>query len=333
MGIPIGGVCAKLSSVPSRVHVVGSPSVLDAVRSALPEFEVAEMSGPATELLAESECLLVSDEDERAAELLASARGGLVQLSGMSGPPEPVLLFGSIPAASVHNPREIRLAVRSALSLSRSEQLMNELTGPFAHDARGALGVARLALKLLDPELLPASPARKVDNGVTRLGFLVERLPSQIALALDLPLPSSPSPSLFPNLLSYVTHLRSIHPQRAIESSGDEWMARSSSEGLVPFAAGLTEFALKISAARATLRISMDRADRLEFACECPDRRAPWDIRATIGAAALAQRGSKPVPFRLLEAARLAIRSNIQLTVELTDNGFTGRVDRATSAL
>ncbi len=186
--------------------------------------------------------------------------------------------------------------------------------------------MTRLALELLKSAGDPTGPLQKAENGVTRLGWLLERLPAQIALALDLPLPERTPPGLFPNLESYVTHLRLIHSRRPIELVGGEWTTSGASQPLVPFAAGFAELAFNLSPAKAKVRFSADRERGLEVECDCPGRPHPWNVEQNLGALELSRPRETPLPYRLVEVARLALRSAIPLTVEFTDRAFVGKV-------
>jgi len=188
--------------------------------------------------------------------------------------------------------------------------------------------VARLALELLrDKSDQAGGPVQKVENGVLRLGFLLERLPSQLALALDLPLLERGAPSLFPNLDSYVKHLQLVHSRRPIELSGGDWNLSDASQALVPYAAGFAELAFSLSPARSKVRFSADQQRGLEVECECPNRPPPWDVDGTVSATALSHRLATVAPYRLLEASRLALRSGIPWSVEFTNDTFVARVE------
>jgi len=314
--------------MPSRVLVVGPPQLLEAVQRALPELQVDPVATAIDRaLLLESDCVIVGIESERFAETFPLFAGHfpVVRLLLAASSVEPTAAESDVPCAHAESPAELRLAIRAATVERRVQRLFAELSGAWAHDARGALGVSRLAFELLKGSTLPTSPIQKMDNGLTRLGFLLERLPSQLALALELPLARSASPSLFPNLESYVRHLRLVHSQREIELVAGEWALSAASQSLVPFAAGFTEFALSMSSARAKLRLSADSVRGLEVECECPGRPPPWDAPQTVGALELS-RDQDALPYRMLEAARLALRFGMPLSVELSQRALLAKV-------
>lgn len=227
-----------------------------------------------------------------------------------------------LPLAAPTHPRELRLALRAAALEFRARRLLSDIAGPWAHDARGSLGVAQLALKLLEPNAETPSPVQRAENGISRLGYLMERLPSQIALALDLPLVENSAPSLFPSLDSYVNHLRRIHPRRSIELVNDH-QATLPTGRLVLFAAGFVEFAIKLSDARAGLRITVGSGATLEVECECPNRPPPWDVQGSLNL----ERPDGALPYRLVDAVRLAARLGAALSVALTSRSYIARVN------
>jgi hypothetical protein len=238
----------------------------------------------------------------------------------------PVVQVGASVDAENDAQEHLRLAVRGAVLDRRARDLLAELTDAWAHDARGALGVARLGIELLKAGGDSSKPLDKVENGLTRLGWLLERLPSQVALALDLPEEATSASSQFQSLESYVAHVKRTHPRRQIDLVGGPWTSSAASRNLVPFASGLVEFAFKLSSGRAGLHISADAAGELRVECECPDRAPPWDIQQTLGAFELSHRDQAFSPYRLLEAARLALRSESRLTIELLEHTFRGQV-------
>lgn len=315
-----------------RVLVAGPSSALQAVRRALPEAEVTPTSSsldlsldPAK--LHDVDALVVGTLTDELGEpwLALAARVPVVQLLLEEPVDPPSMAPGVTPVAHLGNPGELRLAFRTAVLESRVQRLVAELSGEWAHDARGALGVARLALELLKGSGDPAG-LQKIENGVTRLGWLLERLPSQVALALDLPLAERTAPSLFPNLDSYVKHLQRIHSRRPIELLGGDWSASAPSQNLVPFAAAFAELAFKLSSARGKVRFSPHGERGLEVECEDLARPPPWSVPATLGASELCRQREPAWPYRLVEAARLAIRSGIPLTIDFTERGFVARV-------
>jgi hypothetical protein len=158
-----------------------------------------------------------------------------------------------------------------------------------------------------------------------RLGWLIERLPTQIALGLDLPLPERPPATLFPSLQAYVAHLLLVHSRRPIELEPGQWATTSDSQELVAFAAGFAELAFKVSPARARVRFSASLDDGLEVECECPGRPEPWNIQSTLDASDLVGYGDVIVPYRLIEAARLARRAKVRFSVTFTEQGFVGK--------
>ncbi|HXS16447.1 MAG TPA: hypothetical protein VN764_04645, partial [Polyangiaceae bacterium] len=191
--------------------------------------------------------------------------------------------------------------------------------------ARGALGVAQLALKIMDGGTDAASPIQKIDNALTRLGWLVERLPLQYALCVSLPAVSPPSPSVFSTVGAYVQYLRRTQPRRIIDFNEGTWGTASPSEQLVPYAAGFSEFAFRLSPARAKLALSVLGPRAILIESECPERPAPFDACLTMSAADVEAHGSA-VPYRLLEIARLAQQTGASLNLELTSEGFSARV-------
>lgn len=230
-----------------------------------------------------------------------------------------------VPCAHVESESEIRLALHLALSRHRLAQVMGALNGPWSHDARGALGVVRLALELLRSSDDPTSSIQKIENGTTRLGWLIERLPTQMALGLDLPLPERPPATLFPSIQAYVAHLVLVHSRRPIELAPGQWAATSASQELVPFAAGFAELAFKVSPARARVSFAASLEEGLEVECECPGRPEPWNIESTLYASELVRYGDVLVPYRLIEAARLALRTKVPFSVTFTEKGFLGK--------
>jgi len=310
------------------VLVAGAADVLDRVRGALPEMNVVPAPALDANPRAEADCVVIETGAKNARELeLSLAKVAPIvhlfrQQQKSNGPSN----RNETPSAHIENPAEVRLAVRLAMLQHRVETLLVDLTGPWAHDARGALGVARLGLELLRAGTDPASATQKVENGVLRLGWLMERLPPQVALALDLPLALHAAPSLFPTLESYVVHLRLTHSRRAIELSGGDWSTNAASQPLVPFAAGFAELAFKLSSPRTTLRFSTEHERRLEVECECPERPEPWNVQETIDAVEMSHRHNQHLPYRLIEVARLALRSSIPLTVQFTPRAFLARV-------
>jgi hypothetical protein len=314
--------------MPSRFLVVGPAQLVEAVRRAAPELHVsAATTASDRALMLESDCVVVGIERERFAETwpLFAPHFPIVRLLHDASAAGATPAEGDVPCAHAESGAELRLAIRAATVEHRALRLYADLTGSWAHDARGALGVSRLALELFKGSAMPASPTQKMENGLTRLGFLLERLPTQLALALDLPLAQRASPSLFPNLESYVEHLRLVHSQREIALLPGQWAASAASQSLVPFAAGFTEFALSLSSARAKLRLSAEREHELEVECECSLRPPPWDAPQILGAAELS-RGQHALPYRLVEAARLALRSDLSLSVELSQRGLVANV-------
>lgn len=320
---------ANLLPMPSRVLVAGSPHVLDAVRVALPDMEVALARAPIDEaILCEFDCVVVGTDNGVIAETWQplAANLPLVWLVPSESDTSTPAKGDDHPFAHAENPRELRLAIRTAILEHRARTLLAELAGAWSHDARGALGVVRLALELIKASSPPASPTQKMENGLLRLGFLLERLPSQLALALDMPLAERNATSLFSTLEAYVKHLRLVHSHRQVELSGGAWPASEASRVLVPFAAGFAELALSLSAAKTTLRFSADPTRGLELECECPGRAAPWNAGVSLGARELTHRPDGLVPYRLVEAARLALRYSMPLTVEVSERGLLARV-------
>lgn len=320
---------ATVTLMEGRVLVAGEPLVVEAVCRALPEMKV--LAAPAVLDIAElreADCLLIGPETEMSPEHweIQARNIPVVKLAPTGSESIPAPAWDAIPSARIESSSELRLALRVALLQHRVRQFSAELAGPWLHDARGAVGVARLALELLKSGSDPASAVQKMDNGVTRLGWLIERLPSQMALAVDLPLTERVSASLFPNLEAYVNHLQLIHSRRPIESDAGKWLASADSQALVPFAAGFAELALKVSSARAKVRFSMPAADALQVECECPTRPEPWNVHETLSAFQLSRRDDSFAPYRLVEAARLALRTDATLSVEFTEHGFLARV-------
>ena len=306
-----------------RIYAAGPGPFLDALRSALSGQQIDEAPGSLLSLsLGETACLLVSADDARLSDAMELARAGLpvVEIFG-EAPSSPD--HGS-PAASLRNPREIWLAVRLALLSYRARTLASALAGPWAHDARGALGIARMALQLMTMSAEPSSPVRKVESGVTRMGFTLERLPEQVALALDLPL-GPPPPSIFRDLGVYAAHLKQIHPHRSIQLEGESAMNTTASAAFIPTAAGFVDLALSLSAARGSFRIAFDLTRGLEFECECPERRVPWDFEGTLQADDVVSRFATQVPFRLLEGARRALRSGSPFSIDFVSGSFVAR--------
>jgi len=218
--------------------------------------------------------------------------------------------------------------MRSATLECRARRLLADLTGAWSHDARGALGVAQLALKLMEMNADSSSPIPKAENGLTRLGYLVERIPSQLALALDLPLLERSSATLFPTLEAFVRHLRRIHPRRSVELLGENIATNQATARLVPFAAGFVEFALKLSDAQSVLKMTLLEHLALEFECD-PIRPHPWGKRATLDASNIGRSVDEFLPYRLVEACRLATRLGAVLTLELTERSLFARVQLA----
>lgn len=306
-----------------RVYAAGPAGFLDALRPSLPGQELEEAPSSVLSLsLGENDCLLVSVRDARRGEAQELARAGLPVVEIFDD--EVSSASAGELAASLRHPREIWLAIRFATLSYRTRMLASALSGPWAHDARGALGIARMALQLITLSTEPSSPVRKIESGVTRMGFTLERLPDQVALALDLPL-GPPAPSIFRDLGVYAAHLKQIHPHRPIHLEGESAMSTTASSAFIPTVAGFVDLALAVSAARGSLRISFDAAQGLEVECECPDRRAPWDLQGALHASDLVRRFSSHAPFRLLEGARRALRSGSAFQIDFTSDSFLAR--------
>lgn len=318
-----------------RIYAAGSGPFLDALKSALAGQQIDEAPASLLSLsLGEKACLLVSASDPRRPEAHELAGAGLPVVELFDHEDEiPSGPASDPPAAHLRNPREIWLAIRLSLLSSRTKTLASSLSGPWAHDARGALGIARMALQLLtiSAGAEPSSPVRKVESGVTRMGFTLERLPDQVALALDLPL-GPPPPSIFRDLGVYLTHLKQIHPHRPIQLEGESAMSTTASAAFIPTAAGFVDLALHLSAARGSLRIAFDAARGLEFECECPERRAPWDFEGTLQAEDILSRFAAQVPFRLLEGARRALRFGSPFSIEFSSGSFVARASASRAA-
>jgi len=301
--------------MPSRVLVAGPGQVLEAVQRALPDAVVLAATEASREAVRYADCVIVDRASVESAETWRSLSENIAVV-------EIEMALGT----EIEGPDQLRLAVRTAVLEHRGRQLLDELNDAWAHDVRGALGVARLGLELLRAGGDPRKPVEKIDNGLMRLGWLLERLPSQVALALDLPIATSSAPSLFPSLESYVTHLRRTHPRRNVELSGGPWTSNTTSQVLVPFASGLVALAFKISSGHTGLRLASDTVSDLRVECECPERSPPWDTQQTLGAFELSHQGEAFSPYRLVEVARMALRSGVALTVELSERTFCGRV-------
>jgi len=276
------------------------------------------------EALRAADCLVVGPETGLPAQISDLQRSGLavVQLFRSS---EPTPTVAGVARADIASAAEIRLAVHAATQEHRLHELYAEISGAWAHDARGALGVIRLALELVKAGGEPTNPVQKMENGLTRLSWLLERLPTQMALALDLPLEERTAPGTFPSVEAYVRHLQVVHARRPIELLGSDWAKREASQSLVPFAAGFAELAFRISPARARVRFSAEKERCLEVECECPVRPEPWNVEEHLGALELGWR-HEVAPYRLVEAARLATRLDISFGVDLTSQGFVARV-------
>lgn len=322
---PVAPTHDRMIGMPPRICVAGSNHIAETVARTLPDMEVFTAPGSNDEaIILNSDCLMVGSGQEQLLEMVFE-RMPVVELL-----PEEALVAGvtsgRVPAALVTSSGELRLALRSAILEYRARRILAALAGPWAHDARGALGVAQLALKLMETGADSPNVIQKAENGVTRLGYLTERLPSQIALALDLPLSNQPSASIFPSLDSFARHLRRVHPRRSVELVGGEFVAALASARFVPFAAGFVEFALKLSDPQAAIKMTVDQGPVLELECECPNRPHPWDVQASLDEAAIARRGEDVLPYRLVEAARLATRLGVALTLELTGRALLARV-------
>jgi len=322
----------------NRVLVDGPPFALDAVRRALPNLTVAalknDLAAPDSAApFGHADCVFMTHAkgplSEAAKQLIG--RVPLVVLLLESGtslddaenavPTD----WADPPRAHCTSADEIRLAARAAMTGFQVQRFSKELAGPWMHDARGALGVAQLALKIMGPSADSASPVQKLDNAVTRLGWLVERLPTQYTLCLELPEMGAPAPMVFPTLQTYVSHLRHVQPRRAIEFNEGEWSTRPSDQ-LVPYASGFADLAFSLSSARSKLTISISGPQSLAVESECPERRAPFDGCLSMTAADLERHGSA-VPYRLLEVARLARRTGALLSLEFTAHGFHARAE------
>jgi hypothetical protein len=301
--------------MPNRVLVAGPGQVLEAVQRAMPEAVVVAATETSREAMRTADCVIVDQASVGSAETWRSFAENA-----------PVIEIGTAGDTGDLDAERLRRAVRGAVLEHRGRELLGELNDAWAHDVRGALGVARLGLELLRAGGDPQKPVEKIDNGLVRLGWLLERLPSQVALALDLPIATSNAPSLFPSLESYVTHLRRTHPRRNVELSGGPWTSNTTSQVLVPFASGLVALAFKISSGHTALRLASDTVRELRVECECPERSPPWDAQQTLGAFELSHQGEAFSPYRLVEVARMALRSGVALTVELSERTFCGRV-------
>lgn len=314
-----------------RVFVRAPTKVLEVVRGSLSNADVAELpeawdskSSPA------ADCLLIHAQGEAFEEMKRALPPHLpiVRLLTSDEPPsavQPASDSSAAPCAHVDNASELQLAMRAAMLEQRVRNLVAELNGPWSHDARGALGVARLALKLLQTNGEAPPSIQKVENGVVRLGWMMERLPAQVALALDVPLAEQPSQTLFPHLESYVQHLKNIQSRRPIELSATEWAQSGPSQAHVPFLAGFAELAFKLSSARSKLQIRADQ-QHLEVECECSDLPAPWNVPRRLSAIELSRRDLS-APYRLVEAARFALATNVELGVEVTGRSLLGRAE------
>lgn len=307
------------------VLVAASPVVVDAVRRALPEFDVEPAERAWREhVVPRTACLFLGPETGYSEDnaKVRTVNVPVVRLLADGSAAPDALDLREIPSAHVGNAFEIRLALRSALLQHRTERSLAEVSGPWSHDARGALGVVRLALELLKASGDQAASMQKIENGATRLGWLVERLPAQIALAIDLPTPERPPATLFPSLQAYVAHLVLVHSRRPIELDPGEWAASAASLPLVPYAAGFAELALRVSPAKARIRFSASADDGVEVDCECPARPEPWNIDKTFDALEVSRAGDAFGPYRLTEAARLAVRDSARFSVTFNDRGF-----------
>jgi len=302
--------------------VAGAGQVLEAVQRALPDAEVLATTETSRDAVRHADCVVVDKASVGSAEAWRSLSENT-----------PVVEVEIPAGAEVEDRGHLQLAVRAAVLEQRGRDLLGQLNDAWAHDARGALGVARLGLELLKAGGDPQKPVEKIDNGLLRLGWLLERLPSQVALALDLPVADSTAPSLFPSLESYVSHLKRTHPRRNVELTGGPWISSTATQALVPFASGLVELAFKLSTGRTGLRLTAETASNLRVECECPERPPPWDVQQTLGAFELSHEGEAFSPYRLVEVARMALRSDVALTVELSERNFCGRVQLQGRAL
>lgn len=319
----------------NRILVDGPTFALEAVRRALPDTTVGvlEQGRPIHDsALLGVDCVFICQTQRSLPESvkLLWGRAPVVVLlvdvdASLAVPTEHShVAWAEPPYAHCSSAHEIKLAARAAIAEFHAQRFFKELAGPWMHDARGALGVAQLALKVMATGADAPPPLQKVDNAVTRLGWLIERLPTQYALSLDLPELHAPAAMVFPTLLNYVQHLRRVQPRRTIDLHEGPAAAMRPTDQLVPYASGFAELAFNLSPARAPLVISAHGPQALTVESECPDRRSPFDGCTTMTASDLEKHGAA-VPYRLLEIARLARRTGAELQLEFTARGFTAR--------
>jgi hypothetical protein len=310
----------------TRVWVCGPPALRDAIEGALPTHVGVE-GAPAdltSTLLLGVDCLMLAPAFYHLSDAFDLP---VVQIRDPGQSPTGLSVLDNVPSASADSPSEIRLAFRIAVLERSVKTLLAELSGPWAHDARGALGVARLALKMLEGQDATRATVQKVENGIVRLGWLAERLPTQAALTLGGPLPSPTLSSLFTSLESYVHHLRHVHSKRPIELSPSTWVQSDQSQGLVPFAAGFVELVLKVTSPRAPVElVASENPPRLEVRCQSDLRLSNWGLPDELHALELS-RGHEQVPYRLKEAAELALRDRREISVKLKPSAFVGVVN------
>lgn len=303
----------------TRAWVCGPPGLLAAVENALP-WALVEQAPLDLELAKKGmiDAIFLGPEQHHLSLGLALP---VVLLHEAESLP-PLLAIDDSVRAHRDSPREIQLAFRLATSKFKEHALVEELVGPWAHDARGALGVARLALSMLERTVSSSSSLQKVENGLIRLGWLTERLPTQVALSLEAPTPPRALGSLFPTLESYVQHLKQIHSRRPIELSENDWTRRDESAVLVPFLSGFVELALKVSSPKTEIKV-LAAADplTLELSCECSTSRET-PLHEVASEHQLSREQSRelgPVPYRLREVARLAAREGLRMSVHVKD--------------
>jgi hypothetical protein len=230
------------------------------------------------------------------------------------------------------NNAALRYAIELVVERRRGREVIALLASGISHDARGALGVMRLALQLVDAE----NPAvKKIENGMMRLEYLVERLPEQCALELGQSAPERLlGASSFETVAHYVEYIRRVQSRRTIEFKSSEFTTSTASLKWVPLLAGLSEFALKLAPARSSLTISavaptsadpgrlLVEADRAPLGPELVQAlggRETWTATEVLDA-------GRHLPHRLREAAWLALKDNLEFQVRLESTRLFGEV-------
>lgn len=313
-----------------RVFVVGSPEELAFVRSAASAaYEVVEVQGGESPfgsglwvLGAAAAWPVVADRTW--IQLIGTEPGS--SAARKSGA---LARTGAALGVEFGNLREMRMALDFLALQKSADACTAELAGPVAHDIRGALGVARLALQLLDADHPAVS---KIENGLRRLSWIVERLPTQVALTLGVPIPEQPLAGTFGSVGDYIEFLRRIHGKRPIEFTDSGYWVSAESIQHLPQVSGIVELLLKLAPARAPLVFLSEPPGPRARAClrvstvlsptsselgSFLSRRPRWEAQDLVQTELV-------LPYRLQEAARLALLDSTGFWLELVDGNLSG---------